>query len=134
MKHIIDLAFKRMPKKVNANLYLSEDDDPADLLKILREMFPNLKNELIAVRVIVDDLKEMDYPFEIEMAKKVITGEIKGRFVNLKEEAIRILAADLDGNYPVLGVIDGAAAYWDIYGQSQNGDSSQTLKIILSKN
>lgn len=133
MKKIFDLAFTRKRGKIAADIYKDEDGDPVDVRKLLREAYPNMKEGLVMVRIITDDGTETELPFQIDTAREIIAGKIDGWFANSKDERVRVLAADLDGEFPVLGVIDGRPAYWDIYGQSQDRNPDNTLKLYVTR-
>lgn len=132
MRKKFDLAFRRQPKKVNANLYIDETDNPVDILKMLRDAFPDVKNRMIRVRVIADDGLEKECPFDIQLAAKVLSGEIKGRFTDTSDKDIKIFATDLEGEHPVLGIYDGAPMQWNKTGNASDRDDKKSLKIIVS--
>lgn len=131
MRRIIDMAFKKADMDSPANLYLKDQQQPADILKILNEFFSPEDDEVVCVRLIADDRKEKEIPFSIDSAKEIIEGAKPGRFENTKGVAVRLLAFDLQGNFPILGVYNGIAMQWNQDGSPQDDNQENKLKIIV---
>ena len=53
------------------------------------------------------DLKMTKIPFDIELAKQITSGEIKGRVVTLEHLSARIVCWDARGDLPIVALING---------------------------
>lgn len=51
------------------------------------------------------ELKLVKVPFEVELAKKIVNGEVEGRIVTKKGDNVRIVCFDVKGKAPILGLI-----------------------------
>lgn len=138
MKKVIDLAFRKAKGRVNANLYADESDEmPYDIVKTLRELFDNAKDGMVMVRIIADDRKEKEVPFDIETAREIIDGKTKGRFVDMNGNDVEVISAGLKGDHPLLGIYEGEPVQWDIQGAMKDGDDScpvRRIKILICNN
>lgn len=131
MRKTIDLAFKKADENSSANLYLKDDLHPADIVALLREYFNPEEDEIVCVRLIADDRKEKEIPFTLDYAKEIHEGTKNGRFENAKGCPVRLLAFDLNGDHPILGVQAGIAIQWNAEGLAQDGNQENKLKIII---
>lgn len=133
MKKVIDLALRRSNSEDRYELFSDTGKHPADLVEMLNELFKESTENLIAVRVIADDMTEKEVPFSWELAVEIINGNKKGEILTADGEKINLLASGLDDDYDLLGVYNNQPMQWSSSGLAKNRDQKLTLKKIIIK-
>ena len=133
MKKTLDLALRRQNSQDSFELYSDTGTNPTDLVKKLNEIFKESTEDLIAVRVIADDMTEKEMPFSWEVAAEIINGSKKGQILTADGEKICLLASGLDDEYDLLGLYNNQPMQWSSAGVAKNRDHKLTLKKIVLK-
>lgn len=129
MKKTISLALRRVPGRINAELFADNTDNPVDLIEKLNDLYPNLNEGMVRIKVIADDGIDI-IPFEEILAKEIILGTKEGKFVTTQNKAAKLLSSELEGEYPFLGILNGEAHQWSVSGKSFK-DAKDDLSIII---
>lgn len=135
MKKTIDLAFINSadgPLLVNPRT--GERDDSLDSLKdFIRDAFVIGEDEMVAVRVIVNDSEaSQSIPYDHDTACAILQGKADGSFLTCDEREVRLFANDIRDEYPLVGAIDGELYRWDEDGVCSTGDDDDSLFIRVS--
>ena len=133
MKKVIDMAFKKANDNSAPELFIKENDSETtvDVTNLLRSLYNPDEGEIVKVRLIANDNKETEMEFNFDYAKEIIYGTKNGRFETIKGRLVRLLAYDLAGEYPILGILDGKAMQWNEKGISQDGEMNNKIQLII---
>lgn len=133
MRKIIDLAFRRANKQERYELFADDSKNPSNLTDMINELFGESTEDLIAIRVIADDLTEKEMDFNCNIATDIVNGKKKGEIFSASGEKIKLLAAELDDDYSFIGLHNNRPMQWNDIGAPKNGDPELRLKKIIVK-
>ena len=97
---------------------------------MLAEKFNIKRDEMIAIQIVATDgCEPVTTPFDIDIAKKVLNGELDGDFMTSGGRTVKLFSVDIEDTYPIVGTVDNKLLHWDNEGVCSTGEEDDALFI-----
>ena len=97
---------------------------------MLAEKFKIKRDEMVAIQIIATDgCEPSSIPFNIDIAKKVLSGEFEGEFITSDGREVKLFSAEINDTYHVVGAVDNKLFRWDDEGVCSTGEEDDALFI-----